>query len=337
MSDRTVLVAGGAGFIGSALVRRILREPDVRVVTLDALTYSGHRENLEDLPNEDRHRFVEGDIADRALVGALMDEVRPFGVINTAAETHVDRSILEAAAFVRTNALGTQVLLDHTRRLGVPLVQVSTDEVYGSVPSPTQCTPASPLNPSNPYAASKAGGDLLALAAFRTHGQDVRITRCTNNYGPRQLPEKFIPLMTLKALAGEKLPVYGDGTPIRDWIHVDDHVEGLWAALVRGNAGVIYHFAGNEPRRNLDVVHAVLSSTGAPASLVAHVADRPAHDQRYALDDRATREALDWTTTMSFDEGLQTTIAWYRENTQWAKQVSSPALQAFFERNYGSR
>lgn len=338
MASQTILVTGGAGFIGSALVRRLLTtQPDAQVITLDALTYAGHRESLADLPHPERHTLHVGDIADDQGVRDLLNAEKPDGVINVAAETHVDQSNLDARPFVRTNVLGTQVLLENTRRLGIPFVQVSTDEVYGSLPEPERATPETELDPTNPYAASKAAGDLMVLSAYKTHGQDVRITRCTNNYGPRQTPEKLIPLMTLRAMAGESLPVYGDGLQVRDWIHVDDHAAGIAAVLASGRAGTIYHFTADEPRTNLDVVHAILRHTKAGAEGIEHVADRPAHDRRYAIDDSASRTALGWAPRVGFDEGLEQTVDWYRTHADWCRAAASPALRAFLDENYGAR
>ncbi len=253
-----ILVTGGAGFIGSAYVRHVLAaDAGAQVLTYDLLTYAGHLANLEGLSDPDRHEFRQGDIANPDGVAAAFAGFRPTVVANFAAESHVDQSLLDPARFVRTNVMGTQVLLDACREAGVRMVHVSTDEVYGSLPEPEAAVPQSPLRPTSPYAASKAAADLLALAAARSHGQDVVVTRCTNNYGPRQLPEKLVPLMVLRALAGEDLPVYGDGRQVRDWIHVTDHAAGVHRALERGQGGRVYHFAGRttvpEPRgRRID-------------------------------------------------------------------------------------
>jgi dTDP-glucose 4,6-dehydratase len=332
-----VLVTGGAGFVGSALVRRLLeRHAQARVVTYDLLTYAGHLANLEGLPDE-RHAFVRGDVADPAAVAEAFRAHRPTAVVNVAAETHVDRSLEDAQRFVRTNVLGTQVVLDAAHAARVPMVHVSTDEVYGSIAEPSRAGPDAPLAPTSPYAASKAAGDLLARAAVRGRRQDVRVTRCTNNYGPRQMPEKLVPLMVLRARRGERLPVYGDGLQVRDWIHVDDHADGLIAALVAGRAGAVYHFAGGAPRRNLDVVREICRAVGAAESLVAHVEDRPDHDRRYALDDAATRSELRWSPRVRFEEGLAATVRWYGENEAWCRAVASADHDAFLERNYAER
>jgi dTDP-glucose 4,6-dehydratase len=270
-------------------------------------------------------------------VAAVFREHRPTAVVNVAAETHVDRSLVDAQRFVRTNVLGTQVVLDAAHAAGVPMVHVSTDEVYGPVPAPARATPESPLLPTSPYAASKAAGDLLARAAARGRAQDVRVTRCTNNYGPRQMPEKLIPLMIVRARRGERLPVYGDGLQVRDWIHVEDHAEGIVAALRRGRRGAVYHFSGDAPRGNLDVVHAICRHVGAPLSLVAHVEDRPDHDRRYALDDAATRHELGWQPRVPFEEGLAATVRWYAANEPWCRAVSGDDHESFQARNYSNR
>jgi dTDP-glucose 4,6-dehydratase len=332
-----VLVAGGAGFIGSAFVRRLLAaEPATEVLTFDLLTYAGHRENLDDLADPGRHRLRIGDVADPAALAGAFADFRPTAVVNLAAESHVDQSLFAPARFVRTNVLGTQALLDACREADVRYVHVSTDEVYGPIPAPRAAGPDAALAPTSPYAASKAAGDLLVQAAWRSHGQDAVTTRCTNNYGPRQLPEKLVPLMTLRALAGEPLPLYGDGRHERDWIHVDDHVAGLHAALRRGRAGAVYHFAGEGPRANRDVVWAILSETGS-RSEVRLVADRPGHDRRYALDDAATRRELAWAPTVPFAAGLAATVAWYRDHPAWCAAVTGPELRAFLAAQYGTQ
>ena len=338
MARQRILVTGSAGFLGSAFVRCLLAsDPDLQVCSFDLLTYAGHRENLEGLDGDERHAFVQGDIADVDAVAAVIASFQPDAVVNIAAETHVDRSILDPMPFAHTNVMGTQVLLSATREADIRMVHVSTDEVYGSLEPPAAATPDFPLRPSNPYAASKVSGDLLAQAAWRTHDQDVLLTRCTNNYGPRQMPEKLIPLMILRAQAGEALPVYGDGAQIRDWLHVDDHARGLLAALQRGTAGRVYHFAGGHGRPNLEVVHALLDLLGAPRSLIEHVGDRPGHDRRYALDDSDTRTELEWAPRVDFATGLAETVAWYRANDAWCRAVAGDDLQAFLDANYQGR
>jgi dTDP-glucose 4,6-dehydratase len=337
MAGERVVVAGGAGFVGSAFVRALLAaEPGTEVVTFDALTYAGHRASLEGLPDASRHRLVVGNVADLDAVERCFDEASPTAVVNLAAESHVDQSLEDPARFVRTNVLGAETLLSATRRRGIRLLQVSTDEVYGSLPAPEAATPDRALRPSSPYAGSKAAADLLALAAHASYGQDVVVTRCVNNYGPRQLPEKLVPLMIERARAGAPLPVYGDGRQARDWLHVEDHAEGLLRALRRGRPGAVHHFAGEGPRENLGVVEALRRACGS-RSEVRHVTDRPAHDRRYALDDRATRRELGWAPRIPFERGLAETLAWYAANGAWLAAVRTPALEAFLARHYAGR
>ena len=309
-----LLVTGGAGFIGSALVRLLRAErPAWPVVTLDALTYAGSLENLADLKNDSGHTFVHGDIRDAAKVREVMRTFSIEAVLHLAAESHVDRSIAGPGLFIDTNVGGTQVLLDAAREAQVRrFVQVSTDEVYGSADRGERFTEQSPLCPSSPYSASKAAGDLLARAYQRTYGLDVVITRCSNNYGPRQFPEKLIPLAISCALADRPVPVYGDGQQVRDWLHVDDHCTGLLAALERGQPGAIYNFGANDERPNLALLTELLDRLGKPASLLTFVADRPGHDRRYALDASRAKRELGWSPRVAFADGLSRTVAWYR-------------------------
>ena len=328
------LVTGGAGFIGSNFARHILAErPDAEVVNLDALTYAGHRESLIDVEHSPRHRFVHGDICDAAVVRQVMAGVNV--VFHLAAESHVDRSIVEDAPFIRTNVLGTGTLLAAALDAGVArFVQVSTDEVYGELPwhdpgdrhvDAPKFTEETPLAPRSPYSASKAAGDHLALAYHTTHGMDVVVTRCSNNYGPYQYPEKLIPLMITRALANEPLPVYGDGLYVRDWIHVHDHCRGLRAAADRGRAGRVYNFGGNAERTNLSLVHDVLGILGKPRSLIEHVQDRPGHDRRYAIDASRANAELGWAPRIDFAEGLRSTVAWYLASAEWCSAVAPSA------------
>ena len=350
----TVLVTGGAGFIGSNLVRHLLRTaPALQVVTLDALTYAGNLESLADVaaahgPGGDgRHWFVRGDVRDAALVAALLAGTErepetgrlvpaPDAVLHLAAESHVDRSILGPTAFVESNVLGTQVLLEAARQslLQAPrafrFVQVSTDEVYGTLgPTDAAFRAETPLAPNSPYSASKAGADCLARAYGETFGLPVLITRCSNNYGPYQFPEKLIPLMITRALADQPLPVYGDGRHVRDWLHVEDHCAALWAVLTRGRLeDRVYVIGGEAERANLDVVRAVLAALGKPESLITFVRDRLGHDRRYAMDIRATREALGWAPTHGFEAGLAATVQWYVTHEPWWRRVQSEAYRA---------
>lgn len=323
-------MTGGAGFIGSNLVRHILiHRSDWDVTNLDKLTYAGNAENLADLASTPRHRLVPGDITDRELVDGLFDGGFDL-VIHLAAESHVDRSIGDPQVFVRTNVLGTQVLLDAARKHGVGCyVQVSTDEVYGSLGEEGRWTEASPLAPSSPYSASKAGADLLAMAYHRTFRLPVVITRCCNNYGPYQFPEKLIPLAITNVLEGKPVPVYGAGRNVRDWIHVEDHCRGLLLVCERGRAGEVYHIAGGEEWRNLEVVRAILRELGFPDEPgdpdcpIRFVPDRPGHDWRYALDASKIRRELGWRPAIPFEGGLRATVRWYIEHRGWWERLKS--------------
>ena len=327
-----LLVTGGAGFIGSNFVRARLEAGDA-VTVLDKLTYAGHRESLADVMAD--IRFVEGDICDGETVTGLMDV---DAVVNFAAESHVDRSILGAAEFVRTNVVGVQVLLDAAREARVDrFCQVSTDEVYGSAPPEVSFSEADPLEPSSPYAASKAAADLLCQSYHRTHGTPVLITRCTNNYGPYQYPEKLIPLFLLRALADEDLPLYGDGLNERDWLHVADHCTAVGAVLERGAEGGIYNIAAGRPVTNRDIVARLLQAVGKPWDLVKPVADRPAHDRRYDITADKLRGELGWAPTVSLDEGLAQTFRWYLSNRVWLEQVTGPAFGRYCDALYGHR
>jgi len=334
-----VLVTGGAGFTGCNLVRYLRRErPGWRVVNLDKLTYAGNLESLADLRHDRGHVFVRGDIGDAELVEHLCKQHDVEAILNLAAETHVDRSILGPSIFIETNVSGTRVLLDAARRAGVKrFVQVSTDEVYGSLGPQGRFSEASPLQPSSPYSASKAAADLLALAYHLTFGLDVIVTRCSNNYGPYQFPEKLIPLMIANALDGKKLPVYGDGMQVRDWIHVEDHCAALLAALERGKAGEIYNVGSDNEWQNLRIVQQLLRILAKPESLVEHVGDRPGHDRRYAIDARKARGELGWAPRIAFADGLQRTVGWYLANRTWWDRVRSGEYRAYYEKNYGAR
>jgi dTDP-glucose 4,6-dehydratase len=316
-----VLVTGGAGFIGSNLVRLLLAETDHQVTVLDALTYAGHRLNLRGLPRP--VRFVRGDVANRADVRRAL--AGADAVVHLAAESHVDRSIRDPTPFVRTNVLGTQVLLDEARARGVRrFVHVSTDEVYGALGPTGMFSEHSPLRPSSPYAASKAGADLLVLACHRTHGLPAVVTRCTNNFGPYQFPEKLIPLAILRARERRPVPVYGNGLQVRDWIHVEDHCRALLRVLEAGRPGEVYNVGANQERTNREVVLAILDLVGAPRDLLTSVPDRPGHDFRYALDASKLRRELGWTPRWSFDRGLEATVSWYLEHAEWCRAVMRP-------------
>ncbi len=337
MSDtkrQRLLVTGGMGFIGSNFVRLLLAErPESEVWNLDLLTYAANPENLSDVAGAaeaaGRYRFVRGDVADPETMARLFAGGRFDAVVHFAAESHVDRSIASAAPFVRTNVVGTQTLLDAARAHGVErFVHVSTDEVYGDLePDEPAFTEETPLRPSSPYSATKAGSDHLALAYHRTHGMDVRVTRCSNNYGPYQFPEKLIPLMIANALEGQPLPVYGRGDNVRDWIHVEDHCRGVLAALERGRAGRVYNFGGASERRNLDVVRQIARAVGASEALIRFVTDRPGHDRRYAIDFARARAELGWTPARSFEDGLADTVRWYLDHRGWWRRVRDGAYR----------
>jgi dTDP-glucose 4,6-dehydratase len=336
---RTIFVTGGAGFIGSSFIRVALdASPETHIVDLDALTYAGNLENLTGI-DPARHTFIRGDICDpEAVLEAIPQNCD--AIFNFAAESHVDRSIFSPGDFLRTNIIGTQVLLDAARAKGVRrFVQVSTDEVMGSLPEDGNelFTEDSPLRPNSPYAASKAAAELLVRAAAETHGTDAVITRCGNNYGPRQFPEKLIPLMIANALDGEPLPVYGDGLNVRDWIYVDDHSRGVWLAGVLGRAGETYNFGARNERRNIDVVRSILAALGKPEDLIRFVEDRLGHDRRYAIDPAKAELELGWRPRVSWDEGLQFTIDWYRSNPEWVRHVRSGEYRKFYTALYGAR
>lgn len=333
-----LLVTGGCGFIGSNFIRFVLAErPDVRVVNLDALTYAAHPGNLEGVDRDPRYRFVHGSIVDEDRVDRLMGE-GVDAVVHFAAESHVDRSLYGPVEFVRTNVQGTLTLLEAARRHGVGrFVQVSTDEVYGSLPAQGRFTEETPLHPNNPYAATKAAADLMAGAYAHTFGLPVVVTRSSNNYGPRQHPEKLIPLCIANAMEDRELPVYGDGLQVRDWLYVEDHCRGILAALERGRPGEVYNFGGGDERTNLEVARAILRRVGKPDSLIRLVQDRPGHDRRYAIDFSKARRELGWSPQVPFEEGLARTVAWYRENSGWMARARDEEYRRFYEKHYGAR
>jgi len=333
-----ILVTGGAGFIGSAFVRMLVNQTGHRVVNLDKLTYAGNLENLTSIENHERYRFVEGDICDQPLVESLIAGEKPDAITHFAAESHVDRSILSPEPVIRTNVFGTFTLLEAARKFRTErFVHVSTDEVYGSLQPPQEATEDYPLNASSPYSASKAGSDLLARSYFVTYKMPVLITRASNNYGPYQFPEKLIPLMIANALENRRLPVYGDGMQIRDWLYVEDHCRAILAVLENGRPGEIYNIGGNRSLPHLEVVRKVLASTGRPDTLIEYVTDRPGHDRRYALSSHKLMRETGWEPQMNFETGLARTIEWYRANTQWVERVRSGEYRAYYERNYGHR
>ena len=333
-----VLVTGGAGFIGSNLIRLLLAEaPDVEVTNLDKLTYAGNLENLADVADSPRYRFVHADVADAETVGGVFEQGFD-AVLHLAAETHVDRSLEDATPFLRTNVLGTQVMIEAARRHGVKrFVHISTDEVYGSAPPEASFDESAAIRPSSPYAASKAGADLLVLSYVHTYGVPAIVLRCTNNYGPYQFPEKLIPLMIANAMEDAPLPVYGDGLQARDWIHVEDYARAILAALRQGRPGEVYNVSAGRPRTNLEVIRTLLGLLVKPESLIAFVKDRPGHDRRYALSSAKFREELGWQPRRSFEEGLAETVEWNRKNTAWIERCRSGAYRSYYERHYTSR
>lgn len=335
----TVLVTGGCGFIGSNFVRYILDvHPDYSVVNLDKLTYAGNLENLEDVEKEPHYHFVKGDICDRRAVESA---VRGFGVnllVNFAAETHVDRSIMGSAAFVETNVVGTNILLEVAMECKIDrFVQVSTDEVYGSLGASGKFTEMTPVHPTSPYSASKAAADLLALAYYRTHVTPIIVTRCSNNYGPYQFPEKLIPLMIVNALDGKSLPVYGDGLNVRDWLYVKDHCAAIDVVLHEGKVGEIYNIGGNNEWKNIDIVNLLLKKLNKPESLITFVKDRPGHDRRYAIDASKIMRGLNWRPTVSFEDGVSETLDWYLSHESWWRRIISGEYQEYYRKMYAKR
>lgn len=330
-----VLVCGGCGFIGSHFVRMLVREWGASVVNLDKLTYAANPANLADVADDPCYTFVRGDICDHEVVAMAAEGCE--AIVNFAAETHVDRSVLDSAAFLRTDVLGVRVLLEVAREKGVRrFLQVGTDEVYGSLEEGS-ASEDTVLRPRNPYSASKAAGDLLALAYHASHGVPVMVSRACNNYGPNQFPEKMLPLFTTNALDDLPLPVYGDGMQVRDWLHVEEHCRALLTILDRGEPGRIYNIAAGNERTNLDVASLVLEELGKPRTLVRHVEDRPGHDRRYSLTCEPIL-ALGWRPTRDFEEGIRSTVRWYAENRQWWEPIrSSPAFREYYDRQYGHR
>ena len=326
-----LLVCGGAGFIGSNFVRGRLATSDDEIVVLDKLTYAGRRENLQDLDGDARFSFVHGAIEDPAAVAGALEGAQ--AVVNFAAETHVDRSIIEPDAFVRTHALGTYVLLEAARERGLRFLQISTDEVYGSIEEGS-FSESSPLDPSSPYSATKAGADLLVSSYHRTFGSETLICRGSNNYGPYQYPEKLIPLMILNALAGDRLPVYGDGRNVRNWLFVEDFAGAIGHVLDRGEAGQVYNVGGPDECPNIAVVRRILELCGRDESLIEYVGDRPGHDRRYSLGS-AKMAGLGWSAAMGFDLGLGRTVQWYRDNAWWWEPIRSGAYREYYQRQYG--
>ncbi|MBQ8536863.1 MAG: dTDP-glucose 4,6-dehydratase [Clostridia bacterium] len=338
----TIIVTGGAGFIGSNFVYyQLENHPEDRIICLDNLTYAGNLETLEEAMKHANFRFVKGDIADRACVYALFEEEKPDIVVNFAAESHVDRSITDPEIFLRTNIMGTQVLMDACRKYGIKRYhQVSTDEVYGDLPLDRPdlfFTEETPIHTSSPYSASKASADLIVLAYARTFKLPVSITRCSNNYGPYHFPEKLIPLMISRALADESLPVYGKGENIRDWLYVEDHCSAIDLVMRKGRQGEIYNVGGHNERTNLEVVKTILKELGKPESLITYVTDRPGHDMRYAIDPTKIHNELGWLPQTKFDDGIKKTIQWYLDNRSWWEHILKGEYQDYYEKMYKNR
>ncbi|HDR5348737.1 dTDP-glucose 4,6-dehydratase [Bacillus cereus group sp. MYBK59-1] len=334
-----VLVTGGAGFIGSNFVRYMVKKyPEYNIVNLDSLTYAGNLENLKDIEKLSNYKFVKGDIADRQFINQLFKEEKFDYVLNFAAESHVDRSITNPDIFIQTNIQGTQVLLDAAKNAEVKkYLQVSTDEVYGTLGETGYFTEETPLASNSPYSSSKAGADLLVRAYHETFGLPVNITRCSNNYGPFHFPEKLIPLMIINALNDKQLPVYGDGLNVRDWLHVEDHCQAIDLVLHKGKNGEVYNVGGNNERTNIEIVKTILKALGKPESLIKYVTDRPGHDRRYAIDATKLREELGWSPKYNFDTGIEQTIKWYLENQDWWKNIISGEYQEYFKNQYANR
>ena len=336
---KSILVTGGAGFIGSNFIRMVLSEHDnTFVVNLDKLTYAGNLKNLEGFLDNPNHKFIKGDICDTKLVGKILDDYKIESIINFAAETHVDRSILAPKAFIETNIKGTLVLLESARNSNLlKFVQISTDEVYGSLGPEGKFTEGTPLSPNSPYSASKAAADHLVKAFGHTWGLKYNITRCSNNYGPYQFPEKMVPLMINNALNNKELPVYGDGLYVRDWLYVYDHCTAVWKVLTKAPPGGAYNIGSCNEKKNLDVIELILNRLEKPKSLIRHVADRPGHDRRYAVDASKIIKQLNWQPSIGFEEGINKTIDWYLQNQKWLVDIVSGNYQKYYDSIYSNR
>jgi len=338
---KNILVTGGAGFIGSNFIKYTLDNFDYNVVNYDKLTYAGNLENLVDIEFNDRYKFIKGNICDKSEVESAVKENGIDTIINFAAESHVDRSILGAKEFINTNVVGTHVLLEVLKENGLEkYLQVSTDEVYGSLPEDKKeikFTELTPVTTNSPYSASKASADLLCNSFYHTFRLPILITRCSNNYGPYQFPEKLIPLMIAKAMEGEQLPVYGDGKNVRDWLYVDDHCSAILAVLQNGKDGDVYNIGGNNEWYNIDIVKLILKKFNCSEDQIMYVKDRPGHDRRYAIDSAKIMTELGWKPKYNFEEGIEDTINWYKENTEWLKKVMSGEYLKYYEENYGNK
>ncbi len=334
----TILVTGGAGFIGSNFIRQALRTTEYTIVNLDVLTYAGNLENLHDVEQNPRYHFVHGSILNAELIEYVCRKYAVNGIINFAAESHVDRSIMSAAPFVNTNVQGTLVLLEIARKLSLErYLQISTDEVYGSLGDTGAFTEETPLAPNSPYSASKASADMLVRAFVHTYHLPALMTRCSNNYGPYQFPEKLIPLMLLNAMENKSLPVYGDGMNVRDWIHVEDHNTAVLAVYQRGRVGEVYNIGARSEKPNIEIVKTILAKVGKDESLITYVKDRPGHDRRYAIDSTKIEQELGWKPAYSFEEGIEHTVQWYKNNPEWCARVRSGAYMQYYASQYAHR
>jgi dTDP-glucose 4,6-dehydratase len=333
-----ILVTGGAGFIGSNFIKYMLkRHADYQIVNLDKLTYAGNLENLKDIEDNPNYSFIKGDITDRDKVEEIFEMGIEY-VVNFAAESHVDRSIEDPGIFLKTNVIGTQVLLDASRKYGIKkYLQVSTDEVYGSLDETGYFTEDTPLSPNSPYSASKASADMLTKAYHHTYGLPINITRCSNNYGPYQFPEKLIPLMIINSLHDKELPVYGDGLNVRDWLYVEDHCRAIDMVLHEGKNGEVYNIGGNNEKANIEIVKLILRELCKPESLIKYVKDRPGHDRRYAIDSTKIQQELGWKPEYKFEEGMKKTISWYLENIDWWEKIISGEYRNYYEKMYANR
>ncbi len=346
---KNILVTGGAGFIGSNFVKYMLETYDYNIINIDSLTYAGNLENLKEVENNPRYTFVKGDIRDREVLDTIFKEYNIDTVVNFAAESHVDRSIEDPELFLSTNILGTQALLDTAKKYwkvnpedkhcrlfkeGVKYLQVSTDEVYGTLGKEGMFTETTPLAPNSPYSASKTGADLIVRAYHETFGMPINITRCSNNYGPYQFPEKLIPLMINNCLKGKELPVYGDGMQIRDWLHVKDHCTGISTVLHKGKIGEVYNIGGNNEKANIEIVKLIISNLGKSEDLIKYVQDRPGHDRRYAIDNTKITTELGWSPSYTFEQGIKETIEWYLANQEWMEKIVSGDYMKYYEEMY---
>lgn len=338
MDNMHILVTGGCGFIGSNFIKHMLSKHAYSIINLDKLTYAGNLENLKDIENDERYSFIKGDIADGNLLENIFNSSKVDAVINFAAESHVDRSIMYPDEFIKTNINGTFNLLEIAKKKEIKLfIQISTDEVYGSLGKEGKFQEATPLAPNSPYSASKAAADMLAMAYHKTFKMPVIITRCSNNYGPYQFPEKLIPLIISNALEDIQLPVYGDGLNVRDWIHVSDHCEAIDTVLHKGVPGNVYNVGGESERTNIEIVKLILNILGKPHSLIKYVTDRPGHDRRYAIDSTKIKNELGFKNLTDFDKGMENAVNWYRDNRAWWERIKSGEYVTYYERMYNNR